>query len=130
MKATEDFYTIVLQAHILSAAYTLLSNSTDLHTTISLAKAIVDTFVDIDITEKNLQSKDGIYEYAREMLTLLLVWENFHDAVKEGDGDRVMVVWKILMLVFKATNRRNYAKEAAILLLQRNCLFQKEKQHN
>lgn len=42
MKATEDFYTIVLQAHILSASHTLLSNSTDLHTTISLAKAIVD----------------------------------------------------------------------------------------
>lgn len=39
----------------------------------------------------------------------------------------VILVWKILMLVFKATNRRNYAKEAAILLLQRNCLLSERK---
>ena len=127
MKATEDFFTIVLHAHIISAAHTLLSTTSNLHTTISLAQAIVDSFVDIDICDDNLPSKDDVYEYTREMLTLLLILENYHDAVREGDGDRVMLIWKILMLVFKATKRTNYAKEAAILLLQRHCLLSERK---
>ena len=31
--------------------------------------------------------KDRIFLYATEVLTLGLIWENFHDAIKEGDGD-------------------------------------------
>ena len=61
------------------------------------------------------------------MLTLLLIWEAFHDACKEGDGKRVMLVWKVLMIVFKVTKRKNYAKEAAILLLQKDCFLSERK---
>ena len=37
---------------------------------------------------------------------------NYRDAIKEGDGQRVMTCWKYMMLLFKATNRQNYAIEA------------------
>ena len=49
MKATEDFFLTVLHAHIVSAACTLLHNTSNLHTTLSLAQEIiVDSFVDVE----------------------------------------------------------------------------------
>ena len=120
MKATEDFFLIVLQAPVISSAHSILQNNTDLHTTHLLAEEIVAKFVDIEIPSRLQPSNDGIYDYACEVLTLLLIWHNFHDAIKEGDGNRVMLVWKLLLLVFKATNRRNYSIEAATLLIQKS----------
>ena len=43
---------------------------------------------------------------------------NFKDAVREGDGEHVLLLWKFMLLVFKATGRKNYALEALTLLSQ------------
>ena len=51
-------------------------------------------------------------------MILGFVYHGFQDAIREGDGDRIMVYWKLLLLAFKASNRRNYAKEAFLTLLQ------------
>ena len=45
------------------------------------------------------------------------------DGIKEGDGDRVIRCWKLLMIVFHNSNRKNYAKEAALLLDQYHYLL-------
>ena len=45
---------------------------------------------------------------------------NLHDATREGDGDRLIHVWKFLLLVFKASRRKNYGIEALNLQLQVN----------
>ena len=45
---------------------------------------------------------------------------NFHDSTREGDGDRLIRVWKFLLLVFKASRRKNYGTEALNLQLQVN----------
>ena len=58
------------------------------------------------------------YEYTREVLSLGLLFLNFKDAVREGDGDRVLLMWKYFMLIFKASGRKNYAAEAFSLLSQ------------
>ena len=42
----------------------------------------------------------------------------FKDSIREGDGDRVLLVWKYLFLLFKASGRRNYSVEAFTLLSQ------------
>ena len=42
----------------------------------------------------------------------------FRDGIREGDGERVLRVWKYLFLIFKATGHRNYALEAFTLLEQ------------
>ena len=63
-------------------------------------------------------SYDGVCLYAREVLSLGLIWHEFHDAVKEGDGDRVIRVWKFLLLVFKNSGQKNYSLETLNLLLQ------------
>jgi len=47
----------------------------------------------------------------------------FHDAVREGDGERILQHWKFMLVIFKLTNHRNCAKEAVNLLLQYNYTF-------
>ena len=47
-----------------------------------------------------------------------LVWHYFHDASREADGDRILLSWKIMLPIFKATKHYNYAKEAVLLLIQ------------
>ncbi len=62
-----------------------------------------------------------VQSYTKEVLSLGLLFLNFKDAIKEGDGDRVLRMWKYFLLLFRATKHTNYAKEALTLLTQ--CLF-------
>ena len=56
---------------------------------------------------------DQVYGYACEVLSLALIWHSYHDAVKEGNGER-----EYLLLIFMSTRRTNYNKEVLIQLLQ------------
>ena len=61
--------------------------------------------------------EDCIYNYASSTLSLGLVFQEFEDAIHEGDGDREERIWKLLLLIFKASVRRKgsrtkYAFEA------------------
>ena len=67
---------------------------------------------------KSNTSEDLVYSYVREVITLGMIWFNFYDAIKEGDGERVLTIWKYLMVIFQQTNHRNY--EAALLLIGYN----------
>ena len=60
------------------------------------------------------------YLYATEALILGLIWKMFHDATREADGDRLIQVWKFLLLIFKAARRKTYCIEASNLQLQFN----------
>ena len=125
MKASEDFLQVVLHAHIVAAAKTIHSAAGGSELSLAeLSKAVVEKFVQITVplpsSPKVAKVKDKIYLYATEVLTLGLIWENFHDATREGDGDRLMRIWKFLLLIFKAAKRKNYSIEALNLLLQVN----------
>ena len=85
-----------------------------------LSKAMVDKFVNLN---KPVQSTDDLHFYTTELFTLLLVWHNYHDSVREGDGNRVMELWKFLLVIFKKTNRKNYSIEAFTLLVQYHFLL-------
>ena len=61
---------------------------------------------------------DGVYAYACETLSLGLLYFKYRDAIKEGDGERVMRVWKFLLLLFRTSGRTNYSIEALTLLTQ------------
>ena len=67
---------------------------------------------------------DGILEYGKEVLSLGLLYLEFRDAIKEGDGLRVLRCWKYLLLLFKASQRKNYSLEAFNLLCQYYNYFQ------
>ena len=94
---------------------------------------LVEKYVDLSIPEKKptkqqrQRSKqnphDGIFEYAKDTLTMGLLLMEFIDAVREGDGDRIIRVWKFLLPIFKSTGRTNYSVEAFNLLAQYFYLF-------
>lgn len=42
----------------------------------------------------------------------------FQDAIREGDGERVLNCWRYLMLIFKATGHRYYALETFYTLAE------------
>ncbi len=80
-----------------------------------VAKSIVNTHL---LLPSLPEVRDGVTLYARELLTLGFIWLQFYDATREGDGDRILLAWKMMIPVFKATNHTNYLKEAVNLLYQ------------
>ena len=62
--------------------------------------------------------QDKVFVYASELLTLGLFHMDYKDAIKQGDGYRVLCCWKYMMLFFKVSNRKNYSLEALRLLYQ------------
>lgn len=139
--AYEDFLETVVIGHILAAAmkYLGMSSMNDqpsssiisqdvwmeddeerkriLH---DISSAIVDLHVDLaTVFKSDERAQEGTaYDYACEVISLGLLYLDIQDLVREGDGDRDMLDWKYLMLVYKASGRRNYAIEALTLLTQ------------
>ena len=95
-----------------------------------VASAIVEQHVDLSTnfadsgsnSEESSPShptrSDGVYAYSCEVLTLGLLFLEFKDSIREGDGDGDMRVWKYFLLLFKAAGRKNYAIEALTMLTQ------------
>ena len=87
-----------------------------------VASTIVDQNVDLSTKFAESQTQmptsactDNVNAYS---FSLGLLFMEFKDAIREGDGDHVLLVWKYLFLLFKASGRRNYSIEA--LLFSRN----------
>ena len=123
LKAFEDFLLIILHAHVIAAAKSILSSPAMCYESVEdLAKEIVVRFLYLDPNAK-IGIKDKKCLYAMQVLTLGLIWHGFDDSVKEGDGDRLFIYWKFFMLMFKVARYFNYFKESVILQLQYNFLF-------
>ena len=143
MNSCEDFFELVTNAHILTAAMQKfemkkltdavpsklfpvdkdLSREERLAVLNSAVREIISEFVDISFPGKRKSkskkvptSCDHVLEYAKETLTMGLMLLEFKDAVREGDGERVIRCWKFLMLFFRASGHTNYTLEALNLL--------------
>ena len=128
MKISEDFLSNVLTGYVVVAAKEIIRDNGFIHLDVCvLARKIVDQYVSILSAPSCSDSTDQVLTYSTEILILGLLWHNFHDAIKEGDGKRVLLIWKFMLIVFKASNRTNYSKESAILLAQYYCLFSERK---
>ena len=73
--------------------------------------------------QPDVEATDGVFAYAKEVLSLALLWAEFEDAIKEGDGLRVITCWKFFLPIFKVTNHKNYSIGALNILLQYNVLL-------
>lgn len=144
MNACEDFFELVVSGHILVAVMNvlgmssvddtpsstlvspdawMLSDEERKSTLLDVAAQVVDEHVDLSVElskgkSDSAKASDTVYSYACETLSLGLLYMEFRDAIKEGDGERVLLVWKFLLLIFKASKRKNYAIEAFTLLVQ------------
>ncbi len=71
-------------------------------------------------TSESSSSSDDIFNYCTARLNIGLLIRNADDAVKEGDGDRIMRCWKMFLLYYKAYGHHKYA--IASFLLQSNVM--------
>ena len=137
MKAAEDYLEVTLCAHVVTAAKQMMKTLNVLDCK-AVAKAVVEKFVKIclpstektsyppnndsvdDCIDDGLDNNvdDSVYSYATDFLTLGLLWHGYHDAVRTGDGNRIMTYWKLLTFIFKKEGHFNYAKEGFNILAQ------------
>jgi len=63
------------------------------------------------IAERCLESRDIVYENALIMLQQMLVYKDFHDAIRGGHSGRMEKDFEIAMVMFAGCGKSNYAKE-------------------
>lgn len=135
-KACEDFFLLAVKAHILCAAMQEfgmeeLDSSIpdtlckDKKTSIeAVATKIVDKFTDISFPpSKDKKTVDSVQEYAKEVMTMGCYYLEFQDAIREGDGKRVLMFWKFFLPLCRSTRHHNYANEALNMIAQYNYLL-------
>ena len=120
LKAVEDFFLLVWEAHVVASAKAVLARE-NIQSVDVLSGKITEMFVELFPSGVSAHS-DHVYTYGAEVLNLGLMYHGFHDAIREGDGDRVILYWKVLLLLFKTANHHNYSKEALLLLVQQQTL--------
>jgi len=145
--ACEDFFVLVTEAHIVAATMKLLQMETlndtpskqyapqgdftwtqpaeERKTTLKqIINAIVSSFISIDFNNQSTPShSDKVYLYSSQLMTLGCIYLEFRDAIKEGDGLRVLRCYRYLLPMFVSSNRKNYAIENLNLLLQYDYLL-------
>lgn len=58
---------------------------------------------------------DGVFNYASAVLNDGLLLLEFKDAIREGDGPRILRCWKVMLIYFQYARHSNYVKEAIFL---------------
>ena len=115
--AHEDVFTLVVVGYVLGAAMKilgmeywkmihtrklyLLMYSCTIHVRrdnlLSVAGVIVNKNVDLSMSDcKEKLPSDRIYGYAKELLTLVLFYSEYSNAIRGGDGLRVLRWWSYL----------------------------------
>ena len=137
--ASEEFFLLVTEAHIITAAMTVFgmsslderpraaefpqrceqqSTSIGRRVLLDAVDKLLSRFVDLKFCNPSAPPEDHVHAYACEILSLGLLLMEFNDAIREGDGTRIIRCWRYFLLLFKANNRSNYAVEAFTLLVQ------------
>lgn len=79
---------------------------------------VTKRFVQFSFLDKPLPEKDAICCYSKHLLGLGCFYLEYRDAIKEGDGLRVLRCWRYLLPIFYATGRTNYSCEVLNMLHQ------------
>ncbi len=138
--ACEEFFLLVVEARILTAAMQVFGMSTledkpstqffpenssrlnpaqRRHVFLLAIRQVLDKFVEISfpVPDSNPDT-DHVQAYAKEVMSLGLLLMEFVDAIREGDGLRILRCWRFFLPIFKSSNRTNYSIEAFTLLAQ------------
>ncbi len=92
---------LMIISHVVTATKKLLLYEIENISVSWAAKSLISTHL---LLPSSSVVQDGVTMYAHELLTLELIWLEFNDAIKEADGDRILLSWKTIMPIFKATN--------------------------
>ena len=150
----EDFLVMVVECHISAAAMTMLDMkslddvpslqyaaegadtwmlpATDHECILStITERLVDQYVDVGYNDSlaSLSETDMIRLYASQVLSLGSLYLEFKDAIKEGDGLRVLRCYRYLLPIFKSSGRKNYSIESLNLLVQHDYTLSERQAH-
>ena len=84
----------------------------------NMNKRVVEKYISCSFNSPHRRSSDSVNEYTRNFLSIGSIYLLFKDAIKEGDGRRVLQCYRYLLPIFINSGRRNYANEALNLLCQ------------
>ncbi len=70
---------------------------------------------DHEIEKEIADSPDDVFNYCTARVNLCLLWWSVDDAVKEGDGERIIRFWKYFLLYYKAYGHHKDAYAAFML---------------
>ena len=124
MSTCEEFFLLVLEAHICAAAMEVFGMSslddepspsnyfpegsalltpTQRWEIMSVAiEDIISKFVDISYPTTSPKDHDHVHAYAKELMSLGLILMEFIDGVREGGGKRIIRCWQYYLPLFKA----------------------------
>ena len=63
-------------------------------------KEVIARHVSVGFNTSTENVVDRVMEYAREVLSMGMLFLEFRDAVREGDGERVFRCWKFFFPIF------------------------------
>ena len=112
-----------MYSHVVAAANAIILCGAETNDVSALSKTIADCFVQFNLPSQSsstVNHTEKVNLYATVVVTLGLLWHNFHDSVREGDGDRIIRNWKFNLLAYEAAQWKNYSIEALNLILQVN----------
>ena len=144
--ACDDFIMLIVTCHILTASLKVLDmtslNDTPLLSLLQsefdtepqnlwmltdserkevlkrITEKIVDRFISFQFHTNVHKCTDDVHEYSKQLLGLGCFYMEYSDAIREGDGDRVLRCWWYLLAIFKSSGRKNYSIEALNMLYQ------------
>ena len=140
--AAEDFFETVVISHIIAAcpffkmtsiddAPSFLSqveNQDNLEKKCSIFHSCLQEMIGhyfnlSTFNTKDNEEDDQVRAYAREVFSLGILLFEMKDSIREGDGERLIIVWKFLLLVFRASQKTKYSLESILVLLQHDLLL-------
>ena len=75
------------------------------------------------LNEATNEERDLVAEYELQLLSVGMFYLEYCDAIRQGDGERVIRCWRYLLPIFYNSKRTNYSKEALLLLYQHKYLL-------
>ena len=150
VNAAQDFFETVVIAHVVAAAMQFFNMKTvqDKPASAIFSQLLAEDNIEsrkklfhsalvgmvrnfLNITPFDIEDEkddDKVRAYAKEVFSLGTLLFELDDSIHEGDGDRLLRVWKVLLLIFRSAKKTKYALESLLLLIQAHTLPPRLKQ--
>ena len=136
----DEFVQNALDAHLIASLLDFLKLDDESHTlppdelplTETRINQLVNQFVDTVIavpTDEQQPEADHVYNFHRSFVHAALFYHDLRDVIKYEDGPGIIRQWRMWLLLFLASRRRNYSVEAANLLANLKADFSKWMAH-
>ena len=84
----------------------------------SISKQVIQKFVNFAYNGQPNSTDDEVHNYTCRLLSIECFYLSYKDAIKEGDGKRVLDCWRYFLPIFHSSGQTNYSNEALRFLCQ------------